>query len=301
MGFGDPLSWGCIFDGVEAPCGMVQNMMDHGAGNQVIPGETDRNGNPLPKKPVKPPYDPGPKSTPNVSFKENGEKGGAKSEALKLAMIPSAILKAAGEIPLKLNANDPNVYGPTNGISYVNIVDHDGNPDPSMNPTLTSMPESSSSASDCSGIKQDLLGDITNRRALNDAWTRSRYGDRFNNTEVGGLLGRSMSNFRGKTFYANAQFPGRPGSLRHVLQGFTRWAQDEIANAGEGNEYHYWFHSHPFDDGAIVDAEQMGDPSGPSNRDAQVSRILHLNGVLITKDLILVFDGSGRIKCKFNR
>jgi hypothetical protein len=65
--------------------------------------------------------------------------------------------------------------------------------------------------------------------------------------------------------------------------------------------YDYWYHTHPFDQGDVVDDAVILNPNVPSPEDGTVSGKLGLTGVLVTRTSIIVFDKSGNIKCKLKK
>lgn len=155
---------------------------------------------------------------------------------------------------------------------------------------------------ECKNHRANLLGNTRNRTALNEAWNRSQYKTK-NAHEEGGLLGQVID--EGQPWQKDVQRDDRyvpSGDIPTTgLQGFSRWARSTIA-AGSGTvAYGYWYHTHPFDKGDVVDDSVIGDPNVPSDKDGTVSGNLGLQGVLVTRTNIIVFDKSGDILCKFRR
>ena len=104
------------------------------------------------------------------------------------------------------------------------------------------------------------------------------------------------------------EFPGIPGTSSRKLVGFTKWALTQKAQ-GENGGYQYWYHTHPFDKGAFVDGETLADQNNPSGTargplpwgDYGTSGRLQLDGILISKSQVVVFDSTDKIKCRFQR
>jgi RHS repeat-associated protein len=162
-------------------------------------------------------------------------------------------------------------------------------------------------AGDCAHIRANLLGDPRNRSALNDAWNRSQAGTS-NAHEVGGLLGQVIDEGQPyqKDIVINQSYTAPSTSPAGALQGFTNWAQGQIASNSNTVAFGYWYHSHPFKQGTPVANNPgyvYGNPNVPSggNYDAGVSATLGLRGIIVSRTNVVVFDSSGSILCKFKR
>jgi len=156
--------------------------------------------------------------------------------------------------------------------------------------------------SDCAHIRANLLGDPRNRSALNDAWTRSQFGTNSAHEE-GGLLGQVIDEGQPyqKDIVINQTYTTPSTSPPISLQGFTNWAQGQIASNSNTVAFGYWYHTHPFNQGAHVLGFVVGNPNVPSGNDASVSATLGLRGIIVSRTRIVVFDSSGNIQCSFRR
>lgn len=160
-------------------------------------------------------------------------------------------------------------------------------------------------ASDCRYIRATLLGDPRNRSALNDAWTRSQAGTP-NAREQGGLLGQVIDEGQPyqKDIAINQIYTVPSTSPPGALQGFTTWAQGQIASNRNTVAFSYWYHTHPFKQGTPVANNPgyvYGNPNVPSGNDASVSGSVGLRGVVVSRTRVVVFDSFGNILCRFRR
>src|SRR5438132_10434634 len=139
-------------------------------------------------------------------------------------------------------------------------------------------------AGDCRSIRANRLGDPQNRSALNNAWNASQAGTNSAH-EVGGLLGRAID--YGQPYQRvtsiNQTYTAASTSPAGSLQGFTNWAQGQIAG-NNTTAFWYWYHTHPFAQGTPVANNPgyvYGNPNVPSggNYNAGVSATLGLPGV----------------------
>ena len=173
-------------------------------------------------------------------------------------------------------------------------------PDPEQPRGQTS--RRSTTTDECKTHRSLLLG--RDKRALDDAWNRSHFGTR-DAHEEGGLLG--WANDYGEPYQKdlrvnNAYSPTGAGP-RGVLTGFTNWAYAQIRADKDTVAYNYWYHTHPFAEGARdpVTGDEYGDPNQASYNDASISVNLRLRGVLVTKTSVIVYDYSGSTICEFAR
>ena len=160
-------------------------------------------------------------------------------------------------------------------------------------------------AGDCAHIRANLLGDARNRSALNDAWNRTQAGTASAHEE-GGLLGQVIDEGQPyqKDIVINQTYTTPSTSAQGSLQGFTSWAQGQIASNSSTVAFGYWYHTHPFAQGTPV-ANNPGhiyvNPNSPSPNDASVSATLGLRGIIVSRTRVVVFDSSGNIQCSFRR
>jgi hypothetical protein len=139
---------------------------------------------------------------------------------------------------------------------------------------------------------------------LDDAWNRSKFGTS-DAHEEGGLLG--WANDYGQPYQkdlrVNTRYTPTGAGPRGVLTGFTNWAYKQIRSDRDTVGYNYWYHTHPFEQGASdpVTGDEYGDPTQASYNDADISVKLRLRGVLITKTSVIVYDYSGSTLCEFAR
>lgn len=149
-----------------------------------------------------------------------------------------------------------------------------------------------------------MLNDPQSRAILDDAWKRSQFGTP-NAHEVGGLLGEvidygdpSQKDRRIDTRFTN------PPNLAATTLGstFGPWAKSEIGKDAGAANYTYWYHTHPFTEGDVVQGVVVGNPNHPSliHGDADVSQQIALTGVVVSKTRIVVFGMFGE-KCSFRR
>ena len=175
-------------------------------------------------------------------------------------------------------------------------------------PTLVSPQKSSGNkakeSKECQIHRARLIQDKQNRAILEDAWKRSQ-PESATPVEQGGLLGEVID--YGESYQkdrrADAQFSRPPGTHPTTLgPSFVPWALRRIGEDSQVNNYNYWYHTHPFNEGDVVEGVTVGNPNIPStgDSDVRVSERLGLNGVLISKEYIVVFDRSGT-KCLFRR
>ncbi len=160
---------------------------------------------------------------------------------------------------------------------------------------------------DCAYIRANLLGDPRNRSALNDAWKRTQAGTNSAHEE-GGLLGQVIDEGQPyqKDIVINQTYTAASSSPAGALQGFTNWAQGQIASNSNTVAFGYWYHTHPFKQGTPVANNPgyvYGNPNIPSGNgyDASVSGNLGLRGIIVSRTNVVVFDSSGSILCKFKR
>ena len=83
---------------------------------------------------------------------------------------------------------------------------------------------------------------------------------------------------------------------------FGPWAKSQMGKDSSDVNYTYWYHTHPFTEGDVVQGLVVGNPNHPSliDGDADVSQQLALTGVVVSKTRIVVFDMFGE-KCSFRR
>lgn len=163
-------------------------------------------------------------------------------------------------------------------------------------PRLKPQPESK----ECAQIRADLMGNSTYMAALDSAWAASQSGTRH---EVGGLLGRSLL-IHSSEHYIAQLYEAPAGSPAHRLVGSTRWKLEQIAANAGVVEYEYAFHTHPFTQGegvVGVAGATHSNQNEPSDDDAQSATAVGLTSVIVSKTDIVIYDGSGSIKCKFSR
>jgi hypothetical protein len=101
----------------------------------------------------------------------------------------------------------------------------------------------------------------------------------------------------------DAKFP-TPAGVHPTTLGYTfvPWAKRQISNDDGVIDYTYWYHTHPFTKGDVVQGVVVGNPILPSliHGDADVSKQIAHTGVIVTKTHFVVFDSSGT-ECLFKR
>jgi YD repeat-containing protein len=206
---------------------------------------------------------------------------------------------------------DPNREGRGQGGWRIPILNYDGSfsykrlgPSSPQNPEQPRGQTSrrSTTTDECKTHRSLLLG--RDKRALDDAWNRSQFGTSGAHEE-GGLLGRALD--YGQTYQkdlrVNTPYTPTGAGPRGVLTGFTNWAYAQIRADKDTVGYNYWYHTHPFEQGAHdpVTGDEYGDPNQASYNDADISVKLRLRGVLVTKTSVIVYDYSGSTICEFAR
>lgn len=131
------------------------------------------------------------------------------------------------------------------------------------------------------------------KSALDAAWDRSKYGTNQSHEEAG-LLATNRKTGNWKPY----EFPRTKPDFRP--KGFGAWAGKTVRMNRRGNNFRYYYHTHPYQKFEQIGGETAGSPWLPSDDDYGVSKDSKLPGVLVTKDYFVVFDSS-KVLCTFRR